>query len=174
MTVSARRQKIYSLEFVVRLGLELEFVKKIYIAYPDAIEDSNYAVIFHSLYHVNRRNTTSSYEDVILFLLDEVKKTGVNKFQSINEPWNGSNPLSIEIRQEDNRTAEVIDAILEIFLGAITTELLGVALKNGYNKNLVLKMLNIYFENHKVDLQAFKAWTCFFLMEILSKQNFSD
>jgi hypothetical protein len=85
---------VYPLEFVVRLGLALTYVKTLYEAYPEAIEDNNYSVIFHSL---RCRNNDTLYEDVILFLLE--KLNGTSKFDSNEAPWYHKTPLLIAEQQ---------------------------------------------------------------------------
>ena len=85
---------LYPLECVVRLGLALTYVKTLYEAYPEAIEQNNYAVIFHSL---RCRNNDTSYEDVILFLLE--KLNGTSKFDSNEAPWYRKTPLLIAEQQ---------------------------------------------------------------------------
>ena len=95
---------LYPLEFVVRLGLGLTYVKTLYEAYPEAIEHNNYAVIFHSL---RCRNNGLLYEDVILYLLKKLKKT----IWYYKAPWNGDTALSIA--EQEHCTLEIKNAIKE-------------------------------------------------------------
>ena len=95
---------VYPLEFVVRLGLALTYVKTLYEAYPEAIDRNNYAVIFHSL---RCRNNGLLYEDVILYLLKKLKKT----IWYYKAPWNGDTALSIA--EQEHCTLEIKNAIKE-------------------------------------------------------------
>ena len=94
--------QLYPLEFVVRLGLGLTYVKTLYKAFPAAIAHNNYAVIFHSL---RCRNNDLLYEDVILYLLKKLKGT-ILDYES---PWNYETALSIA--EQEHRTLELINAI---------------------------------------------------------------
>ena len=184
-TFGLRTEYVYPLEFVVRLGLASKYVETLYLAYPEAIQHNNYAVIFHSLRCINNGTL---YEDVILFLLDKLRTDLVaSEFDSNKEPWNGLTPLSIALQKThvsrrvsiSPRSAEVIDAIQKKFPPAVTPHLIMEALVNDYSNRLILKMFETYStrpvdKGSGVIFADLDALSTNLLNAILSKKNFGD